>query len=171
MRGALELRSGGHLDVRVRAFRSADLDSVQQLIHDTIDASYTGVYPPRAVRFFKDYHTPDRILERQATGKVVVVERDADLVATGAIVDDHILAVFVYSGLQRRGIGARVMDALEGDAHATGRASVHVDVSLPSRRFYERRGYRLLESCSIEVGDGERLDYWRAEKNLGAGEL
>ena len=24
----------------------------------TIDASYTGVYPPRAVRFFKDYHTP-----------------------------------------------------------------------------------------------------------------
>ena len=171
MRGALELRSGGHLDMTVRAFRSADLDSVRQLIHDTIDASYAGVYPPRAVRFFRDYHTPDRILERQATGKIVVVERDADLVATGAIVEDHIIAVFVHPGFQGRGIGARVMDALEGDARAAGRASVRLDVSLPSRRFYERRGYRLLENCSIEVGGGERLDYWTAEKSLAAGEF
>ena len=162
---------GGQLDVTVRAFRSVDLDSVQQLIHETIDASYTGVYSPRAVRFFKDYHTPERILERQATGKVVVVERDAHLVATGAIVDDHILAVFVRPGLQRRGLGAQVMDALESGARAAGRASVHLDVSLPSRRFYERRGYRLLESCSIEVGEGERLDYWAAEKDLGAGKF
>jgi putative acetyltransferase len=171
MRGALGQRSGDHLDVTVRASRSADLDCVGQLIHDTIDASYTGVYPPRAVRFFKDHNAPDRILERQAAGKLVVVERDAGVVATGALVDDHIVAVFVHPDFQRRGIGAQLMDVLEADARASGRASVHLDVSLPSRPFYERRGYRLLESCSIDVGGGERLDYWTAEKNLGASEF
>ena len=29
-----------------------------ELIHATIEASYTGVYPPRAVQFFKDYQPP-----------------------------------------------------------------------------------------------------------------
>ncbi len=155
----------------MRAFRAADLEPVQELIHTTIDASYTSVYPPRAVRFFKDYHTPDRILERQATGEVVVAERDGDLVATGAIVADHVVAVFVHPRYQRRGIGGGVMDALEGAARAAGRPSVHLDVSLPSEGFYRSRGYRLLESCWIDVGDDERLVYWTAEKSLGVGEV
>jgi hypothetical protein len=47
--------------------------------------------------------------------------------------------------------------------------SVELDVSLPSRGFYERRGYRMLEDRSIDVGEGETLDYWRAAKRL-AGE-
>ncbi len=161
---------GVPLETTVRAFRAADLEPVEALIHTTIDASYTGAYPPRAVRFFKDYHTPDRILERQATGEVVVAERDGDLVATGAIVGDRIVAVFVHPQLQRRGIGARVMDALEGAARAAGQLSIQLDVSLPSEGFYRRRGYRLLESRWIDVGDGERLDYWTAEKSLGVGE-
>ena len=62
------------------------------------------------------------------------------------------------------------MDALEGAARAAGQLSIQLDVSLPSEGFYRRRGYRLLESRWIDVGDGERLDYWTAEKSLGVGE-
>ncbi len=36
-------------------------------------------------------------------------------------------------------------------------------------RVYEHRGYRVVEDCSIEVGEGERLDYWEAVRDL-AGE-
>jgi GNAT superfamily N-acetyltransferase len=157
--------------LRVRTFRTADLEDVKRLIHSTFEASYSGVYPPRAVRFFKDYHAPDRILERQAMGDVMVTERVGEIVATGAIVGDHIHAVFVHPRCQRRGVGARVMDAIENAARDAGRASIHLDVSLPSRRYYESRGCSLLESCSIDVGDGEQLDYWTAEKNLGASEF
>ncbi|MGB4441754.1 MAG: hypothetical protein WBJ62_05965 [Coriobacteriia bacterium] len=45
--------------------------------------------------------------------------------------------------------------------------AAELSVSLPSRGFYERRGYRILEACSIDVDEGERLDYWAAEKQLG----
>ncbi|MGB7538377.1 MAG: hypothetical protein WBM17_07545 [Anaerolineales bacterium] len=37
----------------VRPFRDADLEPVRALIYKTIDACYAGVYPPRAVEFFR----------------------------------------------------------------------------------------------------------------------
>jgi len=145
--------------VKLRRSDSADVATIQRLIHATIEASYAGVYPPRAVQHFKEFHTVDRILERQAAGEFLVAEHDGQLVATGAIVGAHIYAVFVHPQLQKRGIGGQVMDRLEGEAEREGRDSVRLDVSLPSKGFYEGRGYRLLESCSIDVGEGERLDY------------
>lgn len=155
----------------MRAFRSSDLEALRQLIHATIDVSYGDVYPPRAVQFFKDYHTDERILERHAAGSVIVAEHERELLGTGAIVGDHIMAVFVHPDHQRRGIGAAVMDDLERAARAAGRRSVCLDVSLPSRFFYESRGYANLRSCSIDVGEGEHLDYWTAEKHLDVGEF
>ena len=157
-------------EVKLRRSESADVASIQRLIHATIDSSYSGVYPPRAVRHFKEFHSVDRILERQAAGAVLVAEQDGQIVATGAIVGADISGVFVHAQFQQRGIGGQVMDRLEGDAQLAGRDSVRLDVSLPSKGFYESRGYRLLESCSIDVGGGERLDYWTAEKWLGTGE-
>jgi GNAT superfamily N-acetyltransferase len=156
--------------VKLRRSDNADVVSIQRLIHATIESSYAGVYPPRAVRFFKEFHSLDRILERQAAGEFLVAEQDGQLVATGAIVGAHVFAVFVLPQFQKGGIGGQVMDRLEGDAELAGCHSVRLDVSLPSKGFYESRGYRLLESCSIDVGEGECLHYWTAEKPLGTGE-
>jgi len=153
--------------LKLRRSDSADVVPIQHLIHATIESSYAGVYPPRAVRHFKEFHSVGRIRERQAEGAVLVGEQDGQIVATGAIVGAEISGVFVRPEFQKRGIGGQVMDRLEGDAEHAGRDSVGLDVSLPSKGFYESRGYRLLESCSIDVGEGERLDYWTAEKWLG----
>ncbi len=149
-----------------RRLDATDLMSVQRLIYLTVDSSYSGVYPPRAVQYFKEFHSLERILERQAVGEVLVVERDRVMVGTGAIVGAEISGVFVHPQFQRLGIGGQVMDVLEDHARAAGRKSVRLAVSLPSRPFYESRSYHLLEECSIDVGEGERLDYWTAEKSL-----
>ena len=111
------------MEPKLRDFRSADLEPVHGLIRVTIDACYRGVYPHRAVRFFKDHHTPERILERQAQGHVLVVESDGELVATGAIVADHVMAVFVVPRCQRHGLGTSVMEALEDEKDLRGGGS------------------------------------------------
>lgn len=157
----------GPSHMSIRPFDAADLEPVLQLIHRTIDVCYSGVYPPRAVRFFKEFHSPDGILDRHAAGEVLVVEENGDLIATGSVVGCEITGVFVDPQLQRLGIGGRVMDDLESIARAGGHASAEISVSLPSRRFYESRGYLVNESRSIDVGDGESLDYWAAAKSLG----
>ncbi|MBN1192743.1 MAG: GNAT family N-acetyltransferase [Coriobacteriia bacterium] len=153
----------------LRAFETSDAAPVRQLIHRTIDVCYTGVYPPRAVAFFKEYHSLDRVRERVEAGEVIVVESRGVIIATGSLVADEISGVFVDPQFQRLGVGARVMDRLEDMARDAGLAATQLSVSLPSRGFYERRGYRVLEDRFIDVGEGERLDYWAAEKSLGDG--
>jgi GNAT superfamily N-acetyltransferase len=156
-------------ETKIRNSDKADVESIRRLIHATIESSYAGVYPPRAVRHFKEFHSAHRILARQTAGDVLVAEQDGRLVATGSLVGAEISGVFVLPQLQRSGIGGQMMERLEREAQLAGRDRVRLDVSLPSRGFYERRGYRLLESRSMDVGEGEHLDYRTAEKALGTG--
>jgi len=146
-----------------------DAPAVHDLIGATIDACYPAHYPPRAVEFFKAFHSPEALVRRAETGILLVVEDGGRIIGTGALVDGEIGGVFVLPDEQNRGIGASVMDELERTARSSDLRSVELDVSLPSHGFYERRGYRMLESRSIDVGEGETLDYWRAVKRL-AGE-
>lgn len=150
----------------VRLFRDSDLDSLRTLIYDTIDASYSGVYPDRAVQFFKEYHSTKRIIERSRAGEIVIIERAGSLIATGALVGNEILGVFVKSDCQGQGYGKRIMSELENRARAQGIFEILLSVSLPSREFYENLEYEILPECSIDVGEGQHLNYWPGRKTL-----
>ena len=100
-------------DVRIRRFREPDLCQLVRLISETIGISYAEVYPPRAVQFFKDFHSEKKIADRSKTGTTLVVEEDGELVATGSLVDGEILAVFVHPRLQKGGRGKALMKALD----------------------------------------------------------
>jgi N-acetylglutamate synthase-like GNAT family acetyltransferase len=150
----------------IRPFCEADLNSLRSMICDTIDFSYSGVYPVRAVQFFKDYHSEKKIVERNETGEVLVIERERSIVATGALVGSEIQGVFVRPDNQGQGYGKTIMTELENRAKAKGFQEILLDISLPSRRFYEKLGYEVLDECSLDVGEGQLLDYWPARKNL-----
>src|SRR6267378_6894891 len=83
-------------DVSIRRFQESDLCQLVRLISETIGISYAAVYPPRAVQFFKDFHSEKKIADRSKTGTTLVVEEDGGLVATGSLVGGEILAVFVH---------------------------------------------------------------------------
>ena len=102
----------------IREFRGSDLVSVRNLIHQTIDVCYSGIYPSRALQYFKDFHSDEKIMERHRNGDLLVVEQDGRLVATGASVGSDILGVFVHPGFQRQGHGAALMRELESRARA-----------------------------------------------------
>jgi N-acetylglutamate synthase-like GNAT family acetyltransferase len=137
-----------------------------RLISETIAISYAEVYPPRAVQFLKNFHSEKRIADRSKTGTTLVVEEDGELVATGSLVHGEILAVFVHPRLQKGGRGKALMKALENEACASRVTEIGLSISLPSRRFYERLGYEVVEEKSIDVGEGQRLDFWKAVKRL-----
>lgn len=152
--------------IGIRDFQESDLVAVQNLIHQTIDVCYSGIYPPRAVQFFKDFHSEKKIMERYRSGDILVAEQEGKLVATGTIVGSDIFGIFVHPAFQRQGYGAALMRELENKAAAKGCNEPELSVSLPSRGFYESLGYEMLEECSIDVGGGEHLDFWKAKKSL-----
>lgn len=152
----------------LREFQAADVTAVRALIEHTIDISYAAVYPPRAVAFFKTFHSEAKILERHRQGKILVIERDGGLVATGALVGRDILGVFVDPRAQHRGHGKAMMRELEACALVRGLDEVEISASLPSRRFYESCGYGGFEDRERDLGEGQRLTFWKAWKTLTA---
>jgi N-acetylglutamate synthase-like GNAT family acetyltransferase len=155
-------------DASIRRFREFDLDQLVRLISETIGISYAEAYPPRAVQFLKDFHSERNIAERSKTGATFVVEEDGELVATGSLVGGEILAVFVHPRSQRCGRGKTLMKALENEARVSNVTEIGLNISLPSRRFYEGLGYKVVEAKSIDVGEGQRLNFWKAVKQLPA---
>jgi len=153
-------------DPCVREFRKSDVDRVGRLIQHTLDVCYSSVYPPRAVQFFRDFHSNARILERHKEGEILVVELNGDVIATGAIVDRDIFGIFVHPEFQHKGYGRALMRELEIKAKSNGYDEAVLSVSLPSRGFYEGLGYREFEDRSIDVGEGEHLEFWHARKLL-----
>jgi len=157
-------------EAAIRGFRETDLVAVARLIQRTIDASYSGGYPFRAVQFFKEFHSPAKIMERHRQGDLLVVEREGRLIATGAIVGADIFGVFVDPEFQRCGYGGSLMSELDTKAKARGFTASKLSVSLPSVSFYQTLGYDMLEKCSIDVGAGQSLIFWKARKPLTASE-
>ena len=60
------------------------------------------------------------------------------------------------------------MRALEEKARADGKTECALSISLPSLKFYRGLGYEVLEERSRDLGDGQRLDFWKAKKSLAS---
>lgn len=150
----------------LRQFHKSDLASLHHLIQGTIDISYSGVYPPRAVQFFKEYHSRLKIMERSQIGEIWLIESKGILMATGALVGNEILGVFVKPEDQGQGFGKEIMGELERRAKEKGFSEVVLSVSLPSRKFYEKLGYEVFEKIFFDVGGGQYLEYWPGRKAL-----
>lgn len=150
----------------IRRFCVSDVRAVCELIYCTLDVSYSAVYPPRAVQFFKDYHSEVKIIERYSKGEIFIVEKDGKLIGTGSIVGVDIFGVFVHPEFQHHGLGKALMKELEEKAISNGISEVALNVSLPSRKFYENLGYEIIEEHAKDVGKGQWLHYWEAKKTL-----
>ena len=86
-----------------REFRVSDLVAVSRLIHHTIDVSYSVGYPALAIRFFKDFHSEAKIIERHQNGEILILEKDGEVIGTGSLVGIDILGVFVHPRFQHQG--------------------------------------------------------------------
>jgi hypothetical protein len=58
------------------------------------------------------------------------------------------------------------MRKLENRAKVKGCTESELSVSLPSREFYEGHGCEMLEKCSIDMGEGQHLYFWKSRKPL-----
>ena len=145
-------------EITLRGFRQADLPAVQALILETIDISYTNVYPPSAMEHFREHHTFEEILADATAGYTVVLILDGRIVGTGTLVGGKVTRVYVAPTHQRRGLGKKIMADLERQARTSGHGRVRLYSSIPARPFYDSLGYRLEAEKAAEMADGEHLE-------------
>jgi GNAT superfamily N-acetyltransferase len=150
----------------IRKFEESDLELVKTLIDKTIDVCYCDDYCAEAISFFKQWHCKEKILKAASEGWIIVLEINGQIKATGTLIGDEIVRVFVDPAIQKQGLGKKIMLELEAKAVSLGIQSVRLDASIPAKVFYDSLGYTTLEETFLEVENGKRLDYWKMAKEL-----
>lgn len=97
---------------------------------------------------------------------ILIAGTKSKLYGTGSIVGNEIFGVFVHPKYHKLGHGRDIMDELENIARRNGYKETELSISLPSAEFYKKRGYIIIEDCSLDVGENQALKYWKARKTL-----
>jgi GNAT superfamily N-acetyltransferase len=105
---------------------------------------------------------PDAIdlpVEQIMAGGVFVLEQDGAIVGFSAILsredgDTELDALFVEPGIQRRGVGKKLVEHCAGIARSRGSTTLHVIGNRHAEPFYLACGFQIIGSFDTRFGPG-----------------
>lgn len=143
----------------LRLADAPDLQTVKDITLSTISKIYPHYYPKGAVEFFLEHHCEKNIINDIKENCVYIcVDQDGIPVGTVTIKSNEICRLFVLPANQGRGFGREMLDFAE-DYILQRYDQIVLDSSLPAKRIYQKRGYLVAESNSINVNHGDFICY------------
>ncbi|OEH83070.1 hypothetical protein BCR26_02020 [Enterococcus rivorum] len=139
------------------------LETVFQNTRETIQQIYPEYYPKGTVAFFLNYHSRERIAEDISYEKVYIIEEKQKCAGTITINNNQIGRLFVLPDYQKQGIGSFLMEFGEKQIFRKYEFA-SLDSSLPGKKMYIKRGYKVTKSCSLVTGSGDILYYEEMSK-------
>ena len=143
------------MDIKIRPATIEDRQALWQVHTQAIRQDAVSHYDAAQIeawagRLVADYYTPDPdvfiVAEADSAGVVGFCEISIEAA--------EIQAVFVAPEYGRRGIGRRLLQALEDIAVRHNLTHLVLDASLNAVTFYERMGYRQKEPTIQRYGEG-----------------
>ncbi len=149
----------------IRLAEMTDLESVLQIIHDTISDIYFHYYAKGVVNFFLTHHRRENVLSDIENGIVWLSEENECIVGTVTIKENVVNRLFILPEYQSRGYGSQLMDFAEAKI-AEKFSHIHIDSSLAAKEMYLKRGYQEKKTCRIPADNGDVLIYDEMEKRV-----
>jgi len=152
--------------IEIREFLEEDLESVHRMVIEVVNACYSSVYPAGALELYKQFHSPENILNDTHTGYCVVAENGGEIVGTGTLLADWVRRVYVNPDYQKTGIGSMIYQSLENRAMSIQIPHLRLSASLIARAFWESKGYVFEREESIPTPNNEKLTFYLMNKDL-----
>lgn len=144
----------------------ADLSMVKNISEITISEIYPHYYPKGAVGFFLEHHSEENILGDIKKNRVFLcLDTLQNAIGTITVKDNEICRLFVLPAYQGKGFGTEMLDFAERiifEQHS----KVVLDVSLPAKQIYLKRGYKEIKFNIITTRDNDYLCYDVMEKKV-----
>ena len=144
----------------------ADLSIVKNISEITISEIYPHYYPKGAVGFFLEHHSEENILGDIKKNRVFLcLDTLQNAIGTITVKDNEICRLFVLPAYQGKGFGTEMLDFAERiifEQHS----KVVLDVSLPAKQIYLKRGYKEIKFNIINTRDNDYLCYDVMEKKV-----
>ena len=128
-----------------------DLDSVYEIVSETVKQTYIECYNQEIVDFFLRIHSKDNIERDIKEHSMYLIKDNGQLVGTGCAKNNEIARVYILPEYHGRGLGTGIMDLLESEISKKYK-SVTLSPSLIAVDFYKRRGYYYTKHDEHEIG-------------------
>jgi GNAT superfamily N-acetyltransferase len=127
--------------IAIRGFEPRDAEAVSALIQRTMRESNSHDYSLDRLQPLIDYFSPEKVRRLGQERVCLVAEADRQLIGTAALDGAELATFFVLPEHQGKGIGRRLLAAIEELARMQGITHITVDSSLTGTAFYARMGY------------------------------
>ena len=141
------------------------IESVCNLVQNTIKTVYPKYYPLEVVDFFCELHSKENITNDISSGNLYVLYDNDILVGTGSFRENHITRVYVSPEHQGRGYGTYIINQLEKSIKGSFDVAV-LYASLPAVMLYEKLGYKTIKHNKYPVKNNAVLIYEVMVKNM-----
>jgi putative acetyltransferase len=157
-------------EVTIRTYERRDAVGVADVFYRSVREVALSDYTPEQVRaWVPGRWDAEREHRRSGDGRLVLVAADEP----GRVVafidlepDGHIDRLFCAPEAAGRGVASRLYDAIETAARAQGIQRLFTEASEPARRFFERKGFTVLERQDM-ILRGVPIHNYRMAKTLG----
>lgn len=158
------------MEVSIRSYERRDAADVADVFYRSVREVALSDYSPRQVRAWVPARwDAEREHRRSGDGRLVLVAADE----AGRVVafidlepDGHIDRLFCAPEAAGRGVASRLYDAVEAVALARGTGRLLTEASELARRFFEGKGFEVLERQD-KILRGVSLFNFRMAKVLG----
>lgn len=154
--------------MRIRRFEEKDAQPVSALIAKTLRTTNIRDYSPEFIENEVKVLTPEYIAWRATWTHFYVVCEGETIIGCGAIgpywgseTESSLFTIFVLPEHQGRGIGRRIIQALEADEYALRAKRIEIPASITACEFYRKMGYDYKQG--VNTVDEEGL--YRLEKH------
>lgn len=141
------------MSIEIRAAQPHDAPAISRVIIDALRISNARDYSPEVIQRVESNFTAERIGKLIETRLVLVAQQDQQVLGTASLDGQVIRTVFVDPTQQGKGIGRRLMAAIERLAQERGARELLVPSSLTAQGFYRQLGFTQIREV---VEDEER---------------
>jgi putative acetyltransferase len=124
-------------------------------------------YTQEQIDAWAGWKSPEKYRDAMAAGEVFfVAEVEGRVIGFSVLFGDEVKAVYVHPDQVGRGVGRRLLDAVEDEARSCGVAELKLTSTLTSVRFYESCGYAKGDLHQHPVSGGVMLPCVHFTKRL-----
>jgi putative acetyltransferase len=151
--------------VSIRSYRPTDLDAVIAIFLAAVRQVAARDYAPAQIDAWARLDRDSWASRRLGRATWVAVIGRSPVGFTDLEPNGHLDMLYVHPAHQRVGIASALLATVEAAAQGQGLCGIFAEASITARRFFERRGFRLVAGQTVER-HGQTLVNFQMEKRL-----
>jgi GNAT superfamily N-acetyltransferase len=133
-------------EVEIRRATAGDAEAVYEIVLRALRETNARDYPASVIDRLV-LTIPEAVASKLEEWHAYVAVVDGQTVGTGSLSGITVRAVFVHPDYQGRGIGTKLMDAVENAANAQSESILAVQSSITAQPFYAKRGFKVVREA------------------------